>query len=156
LCCKSQHSVGTTYPAVSARVRGGGDRARDNLEGPGWRSDNAAGGSAGAGLEGDREGLRGTVGLCLRRCIAAEGNEGDRAAMEALIADMEDVAVCSLVALQPKRVPPESSSMNWAVTRGLVVDRLASSSNSSSAGDGDDLDHLLDQRETAHTHRAAR
>jgi hypothetical protein len=33
----------------------------------------------------------GQIGYLLRRCLAAEGNEGDVAAMEALIADAEDV-----------------------------------------------------------------
>jgi len=34
----------------------------------------------------------GQVAYVLRRCLAAEGNDGDPEAMEALIADMEDVS----------------------------------------------------------------
>ncbi len=34
----------------------------------------------------------GQVAYVLRRCLAAEGNDGDPVAMEALIADMEDVS----------------------------------------------------------------
>lgn len=38
------------------------------------------------------EDFEGQVAYVLRRCLAAEGDDGDSVAMEALIADMEDVS----------------------------------------------------------------